>query len=71
MKSPSRVFVGAFIGSLDQPGFSLTLLKLSHITHSASSVEQVISLIDAHMRDAYAAWLTNNIIGSTTEALRK
>ena len=36
--------------SLNQPGFSLTLLNLTHVSKSASSVEQVISLIDApHM----------------------
>ena len=68
MKSPSRVFVGAFMGSLNQPGFSLTLLNLTHVAKSASSVDQVISLIDAP--HASASWPTNSIIGSTPEALR-
>ena len=67
MKSPSRVFVGPFMGSLNQPGFSLTLLNLTHVAKSTSSVEQVISLIDAP--HASAAWPTNSIIGSTPEAL--
>ena len=68
MKSPSRVFVGAFMGSLNQPGFSLTLLNLTHVAKSTSSVDQVISLIDAP--HASASWPTNSIIGSTPEALR-
>jgi dihydroxyacetone kinase len=57
------------MGSLNQPGFSLTLLNLTHAAKSASSVEQIISLIDAP--HATAAWPTNSIIGSTPEALRK
>jgi dihydroxyacetone kinase len=69
MKSPSRIFVGAFMGSLNQPGFSLTLLNLTHVSKTASSVDQVTSLIDAP--HASAAWPANNIIGSTPEALRK
>ena len=68
MKSPSRVFVGAFMGSLNQPGFSLTFLNLTHVAKSASFVEEVISLIDAP--HASASWPTNSIIGSTPEALR-
>ena len=52
---------------LDQPGFSLTLLNLTPIAKLASSVEQVISWIDAPQPSA--AWPTNSIIGSTTEAL--
>jgi dihydroxyacetone kinase len=69
MKSPSRVFVSAFMGSLNQLGFSLTLLNLTHVAKSASFVEQVISSID--VPHASAAWPTNSIIGLTTEVLRK
>jgi len=67
MKSPSRVFVGAFMGSLNQLGFLLALLNLTHIVKSASSVDQVASLIDAPYPSA--AWPTNTIIGSTPETL--
>jgi dihydroxyacetone kinase len=66
MKSPSRIFVGAFMGSLNQPGF---LLTLTHVSKTASSVDQVTSLIDAP--HASAAWPANSDIGSTPEALRK
>jgi len=69
MKLPSRVFVGAFMGSHNQPGFSLTLLNLTHVAKSASSVDHVISLIDAP--HASASWPADTIIGSTPEALRK
>jgi dihydroxyacetone kinase len=41
---------------------------LTHVAKSASSVEEVISLIDAP--HASASWPMNNIIGSTPEALR-
>jgi dihydroxyacetone kinase len=43
-KPPSRLFIGPFLGSLNQPGFSLTHLSLTHIAKSASSVEQVTFL---------------------------
>jgi len=57
------------MGSLNQPGFSLILLNLTHIAKLASSVGQVTFLIEApHLS---AAWPTNSIIRLTTETLRK
>jgi hypothetical protein len=47
MNSPSRVFVGAFMGSLNQQGFPIALFNLTHVAKLASFVEQVISSIDA------------------------
>jgi len=69
MESPSPVFVGAFIGSLNQPGFSLILLNLTHVSKTPSSVDQVTFLIDAPQ--VSATWPASSIIGSTPEALRK
>ena len=57
------------MGSLNQPGFSLALFNLTHVTKSASSVDQIISLIDGP--HASATWPTNSIVGLTPEGLRK
>ena len=58
------------MGSLNnQPGLPLTLLNLTHVAKSASSVDQVVSLIGAP--HASASWPgTNSIIGATSEPLR-
>ena len=69
MKLPSRIFVGAFMGSLNQPRFSLSLLNLTRVAKTALSVDQATSLIDAPQ--VSAAWPANSVIGSTPEALRK
>ena len=52
MKSLSHIFVGMFMGSHNQPDFSLlTSLNLTHIAKFELSVEQVISMIGVS-----AAW---------------
>jgi hypothetical protein len=57
------------MGTLNQPGFLLTLLNSTHVAKSASFVEQVAFLIE--VPHSSAAWPTNSIIRSTTEALKK
>jgi hypothetical protein len=67
MKTPSHVFI-EFMGSLNQPGFLLTFLNLTHIATSTSSVEQTLSIHSPH---ASASWPTGIVIDSTPEALRE
>ncbi|KDR72886.1 hypothetical protein GALMADRAFT_252217 [Galerina marginata CBS 339.88] len=64
---PIRVFCGSFMGSLNAPGFSLTLLNLSLVSKTVSSVEELVTFIDAP--HASAAWPTSSMY-STPEALK-
>jgi hypothetical protein len=49
--------------------FRSPLLNLTHVAKTASSADQVTSLIDAP--HAYTAWPANSVIGLTPEASRK
>ncbi|KAH8826708.1 Dak1 domain-containing protein [Flagelloscypha sp. PMI_526] len=44
---PARVFSGTFFGSLNAPGFSLSLLNISLVTESISSISELLELVDA------------------------
>ncbi|KAJ7675427.1 hypothetical protein B0H17DRAFT_1080731 [Mycena rosella] len=56
---PARVFCGPFMTSLNAPGFSLTLLNLTHISKSVSSVEELLAFVDAP--HASAAWPSTSV----------
>ncbi|KAF8151786.1 Dak1 domain-containing protein [Crassisporium funariophilum] len=56
---PVRVFCGTFMTSLNAPGFSLSMLNLSLITKTISSVEELLTLVDAP--HASASWPTSNV----------
>ncbi|KAJ7471889.1 Dak1 domain-containing protein [Mycena latifolia] len=57
--TPARVFCGCFMTSLNAPGFSLTLLNLTHISKSVSSVEELLAFVDAP--HASAAWPSKSV----------
>ncbi|KAJ7641469.1 Dak1 domain-containing protein [Roridomyces roridus] len=61
---PTRVFCGPFMTSLNAPGFSLTLLNLTHIAKSVSSVEELIKFVDAP--HASAAWPSKSVYPTPT-----
>ena len=68
MKTPSHIFC-PFMGSLNQPDFSLTFLNLTHIATSTSSVEQIFSYI--HSSPASASWPTKSFIYSILGKFRQ
>ncbi|KAJ7904951.1 Dak1 domain-containing protein [Mycena leptocephala] len=57
--TPARVFCGPFMTSLNAPGFSLTLLNLTHISKTVSSVDELLAFVDAP--HASAAWPSTNV----------
>jgi dihydroxyacetone kinase len=57
--TPARVFCGPFMTSLNAPGFSLTLLNLTHIATSVSSVTELLAFVDAP--HASAAWPSTSV----------
>ncbi|KAJ6590569.1 Dak1 domain-containing protein [Mycena vulgaris] len=57
--TPARVFCGPFMTSLNAPGFSLTLLNLTHISKSVSSIEELLTFVDAP--HASAAWPSTSV----------
>ncbi|KAJ7119555.1 Dak1 domain-containing protein [Mycena epipterygia] len=63
--TPARVFCGPFMTSLNAPGFSLTLLNLTHISKTVSSVEELLAFVDAP--HASAAWPSTSVYPVPTQ----
>jgi dihydroxyacetone kinase len=56
---PVRIFNGPFMGSMNMPGISLSLLNLTNVANECgfTSVEKLLELIDAPHRSS--AWPAN------------
>jgi len=67
---PVRILSGPFMGSMNMPGFSISLTNLSNISKSTSvSVERLLELIDAPHNSV--AWPATSRIYPVPEALAK
>lgn len=67
---PVRILNGPFMGSMNMPGFSISLTNLSNISESTSvSVERLLELIDAPHNSV--AWPATSRIYPVPEALAK